>query len=744
MLVFMMASIASSASARLQRANRWLVGLLGGPNAQTQTALDIASYRRHARAQARTRILQGLTKQAQVVVTALIVVISLALWIDSLRYVDLSAMNDLGIVSVLPVGCYIALGALTLGFCMALLSAREGAPGWVLAFCLLALIFMLYGLPTLIEQSPRFQVVYWLAGHTDYLLTTGTFDPSFDAYFNWPGFFVLTGLLTQLAGLKAVTDLAPWASLLYNILYLPPIYMIYTTATRDRRLIWLGLWMFYITDWVWQDYFSPQGLNLFLYLIIIALLLKWFKTSHATAKYSTVWTSPDVRMVAIETRPMSVRATLKLVQTRARAVVNSGAHPVKTVVGAGPRIRAWFALYEGPSSQQSRRSRIGLIVVMLGIFLFSVSSHPITPFFIILSVAALAYCGQITPRWLPILMGLILIGWDTTIAWPYMVGHVADDLSTFGNLGVSTTANVSSHLSIGSAQHQFVAQIRVLSTGAIWGLAVLGAALRWRRDSTWYAGDASWGSGSLFAHDIKYILLAVSPMIMVAVQPYGGEMAMRSFLFTLPLVAFFAAAAFCTPDVGMGLRFSSALSTLVTATACLILLTAFMFARYGNERADYYTSNESAAVAYMYSVAPQKSLLLQGWGGTPWRYSGLEKYTYFPLNLGYADVAPLRAHRIDGILGLASSEQYPETYIIFTRSQKAQAEMFYSVPASDFDQVEQGLLASGKFILIYHNPDADILVYVHNVSNHEPQVLPPFSATPIAQRWIGSLPGETP
>jgi phosphate starvation-inducible membrane PsiE len=736
MLVIMMADIANSTNIRLQRANRWVRSLVGGPNAQTQAAVDIARRQSVTRAQARTRMWQGLTERAQVVVTALIVVISLALWGDSLRYVDISAMNDLGFVSVLPIGCYIALGALTLGFCIALLGGRERAPGWILAFCLLALIFMLYGLPTLVEQSPRFQVVYWLAGHTDYLLSTGTVDPNFDAYFNWPGFFVLTGMLTQLAGLKAVTDLTPWASLLYNILYLPPIYMIYTTATRDRRLIWLGLWMFYITDWVWQDYFSPQGLNLFLYLLIIALLLKWFKTSHATAKYSTVWTSPDARMIAIETRPVSVRATLKLVQARARAVVNSGAHPVKTMVGAGPRLRAWFALYEGPSSQQSRRRRIGLVVVILGIFLFSVSSHPITPFFIILSVAALAYCGQITPRWLPILMAVIVIGWDTTIAWPYMAGHIVSDLSSFGNLGASTTANVSDHLSVGSAQHQFVAQVRVLLTAAVWGLAVLGAALRWRRDSIWYAGDASWGSGSLFAHDIKYIVLAVSPMIMVAVQPYGGEMAMRSFLFTLPLVAFFAAAAFCTPDVGMGLRFSSALSTVVTAGACLILLAAFMFARYGNERADYYTYNESAAVAYVYSVAPADSLFLQGWIGTPWRYTGLESYVYFPLYPGYGDARALRAHRIEGIINIASREQYPRTYIIFTRSQRAQAEMFYSVPASDFDTVEQDLLATGKFVLIYHNPDADVLVYVREV-NHGPVILPPFSATPIAQRWLG-------
>lgn len=207
---------------------------------------------------------------------------------------------------------------------------------------------------------------------------------------------------------------------------------------------------------------------------------------------------------------------------------------------------------------------------------------------------------------------------------------------------------------------------------------------------------------------------------------------MRSYLFSLPIVALFAAAAFCSPDVGIGLRGFRALSVATTALTCLILLAAFMLARYGNERADYYTYNETNAVAFLYSVAPRHSLLLQGWTGTPWRNLELEQYDYFPLYPGYQDARTLKAHNVDGIIASASSGKYPETFIIFTRSQKAQAEMFYSVPASDFDAIELDLIASGRFTIIYSNPDAVILLYEKPAHAH---VAIPFTDTPIYREW---------
>jgi hypothetical protein len=668
---------------------------------------------------------------AQVSLMALIATCALALWNVSLNMVNISQMNDLGLVSVLPIGCFVALGGLTLGFCLALVGVREREHPIALTIYLLALIFMLYATPALIEQAPRFQVTYWLAGHTEYLLRTGSVNRFLDAYFNWPGFFVLTGLFTSASGLTSVLALAPWASFVYNLFYLAPLYLIYTSATRDRRLVWLGLWIFYITDWIWQDYFSPQGLNLFIYLVIIAILLKWFRTSQGTPQYITVWTTEHSRLVSVQTRPLMIASRLRQVKTRVITLATSVTRPMDALKSLSPQLRAFIALSDTPLAPEQRRQRIALLVTLIGIFAFSVVSHPITPFFALLSVTALVLFGQCTPRWLPFLMAAMIVGWDFTVAWPYMAGHLSSDLAAFGNIQVAASANVTKRIAVGSAEHQFIAQTRILMTAAVGCLAILGAALRWRRGALWYVNDSSWGFGSLFAHDLPYISLAIMPFFMIVTQPYGGEMAMRSNLLSLPAISFFAAAALCTPVTSKFSRAFTITSTVVTAIICLILLTGFMFARYGNERADYITYDEFNAVAYLYSVAPPDSLLLQGWTGTPWRYKDLEQYDYSPI---YTRATPSDAAAIEGVMSAVSHTQYPAAYVIITRSQKAQAEMFYSMPASSFDSIERTLLASGKFVLVYRNPDADILMYVRprkvNVFATRP-----FSATPICRGY---------
>lgn len=669
---------------------------------------------------------------AQMALATLIAVCSLALWGVSLKMVDIRQMTDLGLVSALPIGCFIALGGLSLGFCLAILGARERTHTIVLTIYILALIFMLYATPALVEQSPRFQVTYWLSGHTEYILRNGSVDPFLDAYFNWPGFFVLTGLITSVIGAHSVLALASWASFFYNLIYFAPIYIIYSTATRDRRLIWLGLWLFYITDWVWQDYFSPQGLNLFLYLVMMAILLKWFRTSRATPTYVTVWTTSSSRLISVQTQPITLKAALNRYFARVRASFDTLRQPRIWLARLTPRVRAWLALSDTPLKAEERRQRIALLVALIGIFAFSVVSHPITPFFMLLSVLALTLFDQCTPRWLPFLMAAMIVGWDFTAASPYMAGHLAHDLAKFGNIQLTTSANVSNRLSVGSAAHQFIAQTRVLTTGGVWGLAAVGALLRWRRGSQWYASDSAWGVGSLFTHDLKYVFLMVTPLIMVAVQPYGGEMAMRSYLISLPIVSFFAAAAFCSPASSTYSRPFTAASVVMIATTCLLLLTGFMFARYGNERADYITYNETDAVSYLYSVAPANSLMLQGWTGTPWRYMDLERYAYEPLYNGDGSALALQNHEIKGIIGLASQHKYPAAYIIFTRSQEAQAEMFSGVPHSAFDAVEYALLSSGKFVLIYKNSDAEILMYVRPEKS-QANALHPFTDTPIAR-----------
>src|SRR5260370_30734944 len=184
--------------------------------------------------------------------------------------------------------------------------------------------------------------------------------------------------------------------------------MIFTSATTDKRLIWLGLWFFYLTNWIAQDYFSPQGLNFFLYLVIIAILLKWFKASPIT-------------------RP--------LIGKRRMQRLGRFSLPAQ-------RLYEWLTSSDILRSSSQSWQRISLLVVLMIIFALVVFSHPLTPFFALSSVTALVIFRRCTPRWLPILMAIMTAAWIIFMTHAYLVVHLSVVTGYFGNVSNTITANV--------------------------------------------------------------------------------------------------------------------------------------------------------------------------------------------------------------------------------------------------------------------------------------------------------------
>ena len=112
---------------------------------------------------------------------------ALALWLASLPHVPVEHMTDVGLVSVLPVQVFIALGLVTAGFCLTL--ARPRLSTGLLLLHVLVLILMLHGVAALVEPEPRFTTAWLHAGITDYIMRHGRVDPTLDARYNWPAFF---------------------------------------------------------------------------------------------------------------------------------------------------------------------------------------------------------------------------------------------------------------------------------------------------------------------------------------------------------------------------------------------------------------------------------------------------------------------------------------------------------------------------------------------------------------------------
>lgn len=585
------------------------------------------------------------------VASVLLPLVALFLWALSLKYVNIPTMTDLGLVSVLPPATIIALVLLTISFCLTLQQPKLHVP--ILLLHLFLLIFMLYGLTTLVEEAPRFATVYRHAGYTEYIMRTGTVDPSLDAYFNWPGFFILSAFVTQILGFHDILPLAAWAPVFYNLIYLGPLYLIFTTATTDKRLVWLGLLFFYLTNWIGQDYFSPQGLNFFLYLVIIAILLKWFKVTT---------------------------------NTQQRKFARLGRF--------SPLVQKFFMWLTGPDTYctpSQPRQRVALLIGLVLIFAFVVFSHPLTPFFVLASVATLVIFRRCTPRWLPVLMALMTGAWIIFMAQAFLAGHLNFITGDLGKVSSIVTTNVTDRVIQGSPEHIFIGAIRVIMTVALWAFASVGAILRLR-------------SGY---RDASYILLAIAPFSLIVANSYGGEMLLRIYLFSLPLMAFFAAAIFYTASTSRRSR----KVTVAIIGVSLLLLGGFLFTRYGNERVDYMTYSEVNGVRYLYSIAPADSLLVAGWdGGGPLQLQDYEKYNY--ASLSDVPARAITAQDVNTVVRLIQSQKHSAAYLFITRSQKAASEISSGLPPGSLDRLEDALLRSGEFRLVYSNADTQILQYV--------------------------------
>jgi len=341
-----------------------------------------------------------------------------------------------------------------------------------------------------------------------------------------------------------------------------------------------------------------------------------------------------------------------------------------------------FAPSDLPNTTSWPGQRAGLIGIIAALAIVIAASHQATSLITVASVAALALFRRTTARGLPILIAVLVLGWISYMATAYMAGHFQWVVKGVGEVNRNLNANVTQRLR-GSPEHIFIVRMRMIMTVAIILMAMAGVVRRLRQ------GHWSWTS---------YALLAVAPFFVVLVQTYGGEMLLRAYLFALPANAFFAAALFYPAHTAR----TSRRTTLAVTLACTCLLAGFLFTRYGNEKADYFTADEAGAVSYFYNVAKPGSMLLTGAPNTPWKYQDTEKYRSQNITLY------IQNHDIGGLYTLML--QRPNSYLILTRSQKAYAELYGQFPPEEWEHFEADLVKSPAFKLLYNTDDAKIFV----------------------------------
>lgn len=331
------------------------------------------------------------------------------------------------------------------------------------------------------------------------------------------------------------------------------------------------------------------------------------------------------------------------------------------------------------------------MAILLGLFVTTVASHQLTPFAVLLAVTALVVLDRCSSARLPLVMMVLIGTWSAFLSVAYFKGHLATLTGNVGALEQNVGTSVGGRL-YGSTEHLFVLYARLAITGGVWSLAFLGAIRAYRRRR----------------FSVTFALLACAPFALMALQPYGGEILLRTYLFSLPFIAFFAACFFyVAPDTGR--------SWITTGLACVavgVLGLGFLVTRYGNERMDYFTPAELSAVRYVTGTARPGSLLLAAASSLPWKLEKYEQFDYKTLDASpvwlrldpeHPDVAAL-VREVERELKRPTGG-----YFLLTRSQEAQLEML-GWRRGFLERFEQALRGSQELRIAYANGDASVFV----------------------------------
>ena len=143
---------------------------------------------------------------------------------------------------------------------------------------ILTLIIFLTLTPPIIEETPRFRYAYKSYGFADYIIRNDHIDPKVVWYHNWPGAFFSMSMLSKIINPENDLLFLMYFSFIIQIIYFFPVYTFLQLLFQDDdKKIWIGIWIFYILNFINQDYMSPQAFAYLYFLIILSVTVKLAK-----------------------------------------------------------------------------------------------------------------------------------------------------------------------------------------------------------------------------------------------------------------------------------------------------------------------------------------------------------------------------------------------------------------------------------------------------------------------------------
>jgi len=216
-------------------------------------------------------------------VSLLLTTIAILLWSQSILGARLE-IGYLGLICGLPLTFFVALALLSTA--SAILWGSKGNHARLLFFQLLVFISAIWLTPFVTGGSPPFaDHVYRNLGMIEYITRLGHFNSSVLFYQNWPGVFIISAI----GALAGPVELENWIGvfpLFMELLYFLPLYLFLknTLGKRQDNYLWAGAWLFYLANWIGQDYLGPPAMALLLLLSLLAIITTsstWQKNTEA-------------------------------------------------------------------------------------------------------------------------------------------------------------------------------------------------------------------------------------------------------------------------------------------------------------------------------------------------------------------------------------------------------------------------------------------------------------------------------
>jgi hypothetical protein len=296
------------------------------------------------------------------VVALLLLAGALAIWLLSLSSVDVKNLGAAGLPPALPLMWYVSLAIGVLGTAVAL-SVPSPKP-WVISAYILVVIIVLYATVPAIADAPQYAWTYKHIGVIRLIEGRGTVSPNVDIYNRWPGFFALAAVFSRVTDVDPLSY-APWFEPITLVLDVTLVAAIAQTIIRDIRVTGCAALLFAISNWVGQNYLSPQALAYTLDLALMLIVVRQLTPGRAIA-------------------PSLMQGTEFLFRRSQADKALSSALP-------------W-----------SKRTSL---LLLIGIDAVIIATHQLTPYIVVLQVGALTVIGVVRPRWLVLLLGAMTLAY---------------------------------------------------------------------------------------------------------------------------------------------------------------------------------------------------------------------------------------------------------------------------------------------------------------------------------------------